>query len=187
MKRTIVLGGIVAALSVGTIRVDAGRAVPSGGSVEVAPRTAPEDDCTLGEVAPILNDGAGTTVERLRRSPRQLIERTLLAPGLRVEVAQGGCAHYGVQITFTDERKSAGRRPPDRLLSEALKLLTALKRRTESSAVNATVEILTAHQREAYEDGGVLQDREFPDVTVYVSMRDGENGRKVEVTYSLVL
>jgi hypothetical protein len=55
------------------------------------------DDCTLGRVEPILKESAGARVTRVRKEPRELVERMRMTERMTVEVVQGGCAHYGVQ------------------------------------------------------------------------------------------
>lgn len=188
VKRAIVLPCLIA---VTTVTVSRARGEPPSDSSPGAPipsPTSPDDECPLGEVLPLLTDSPGNQVERIRKGPRELVERTRLARGVTVEVAQGGCAHYGVRMSFTAERRTGvGRRPSDRLLADALEMLRALRPRTRSPVVTDTIAVLTAHEHDRYADGDVLQGRAYPDVTISVSARGVQDGRDVEVIYSFAL
>lgn len=148
----------------------------------LVPAQAP-DDCTLGEVKPIVRETREHKVERLSGGPRDLTERTQLRPGLSVTVVQGGCAHYGVKFVFAIERPQ----PQQPLLAEAAALLRALKPRLDSHVLAATLEVLDRHKSRPYQPGDVLQDRSYPDVTLYVDARADEGKRVVEISYSFVL
>lgn len=151
-------------------------------------QTSPkEQDCTLGEVRPVLKDSRSFKVERVQKGPREIIERARLDPTTRVEVLQGGCAHYGVQVRFIRELR--GNENGRNLVGEALELINALKPHTdpESLVFSAMSEMLAAHKDQPYARGDILQDAAHPDVTLDVSAETDKNTRVVLVTYSFVL
>ncbi len=143
-----------------------------------------DDDCTLNRVDAILEDSADFKVERKRQSERELTERARLSPTVTVEVMQGGCADYGVQVRVTTIG-SASRRQV--LLDEAFTFLKLLKPHTGSdSAISAIVEMIAARKGRPYQNGDVIQDSKHPDVTVDVTRQDGEVHELV-IVYSYAL
>lgn len=151
------------------------------------PASKPEDDCTLGEVSPLLEDSPANPVERFRNGPRELTERTRLNPQVRVDVVQGGCAHYGVRMLFMTRNTAPAEGRRERVLQDALRVLGLLKQRTTSPVIPDTMSVIAAHERESYKENDPLQAREHPDVTVYVSARETAEATTVEVLYSFVL
>jgi hypothetical protein len=139
----------------------------------------PQPECTLGEVKPLLRSVHSGDVKRIRNGPRDLTESTRLANGTPVQVSQGGCAHYGVKITFTLGQKAVD----DKLINEAFQLVSRLNKRTESYAIHDIVAILKKYRKDDYKSGDMLQDSAYPDVTLYVEREPSS----LVVTYSFVL
>ncbi len=135
-------------------------------------------DCTIDAPGPLLKGSPGVKIQRVRRSPRELVE-TIRLRDLTAAVTQGGCTHYGVKFVFT---APSGRRD---LISEAIVLTNRLKPHSDSHVVDDALAILAAADRQSYTAGEALQDRRYPDVTLYITARRGP-ARELELLYSFV-
>ena len=141
-------------------------------------------ECTVGKPEPIIAKRKDVFV--VRKGPAELVERLQLSPGIRAEIIQAGCAHYGLTMAFTLSVAKAGEEKAVTAV-EAIRLLRLLKPRMKRTGpVDEAITILRRHQNEL-EQGQPLQDPEFEMVTLYLkSARNGVR-RVVSVLYSSTL
>lgn len=152
---------------------------------QASSQSTDESICTLGEVRPVLKDSGKLKVERTRKSIREITERTRLNAATTVEVMQGGCAHYGVQIRFATSTTLRS----SKVVTDPLLLMKQLKSRTDprTSVFDTIAEILEAHKGEDYSTPKVLQDSAHQDVTVEVTASPSVDGQVIEISYSFAL
>lgn len=153
-------------------------------SLVCAGQAAPEE-CTTGEMRPIVKDPPGKKVLREKKDARDWSESFRLDASTAVKVMQGGCAHHGVQIEFEIAAQSAiqaGTR-----VSTALILLKKLAPHVETYVVADILRVLEKHKGKVMKPEDIIQDPDLPDVTITLEQQDVGKKRRITIGYSFAL
>lgn len=136
-----------------------------------------EQECTTGEMKPIFRVPNAKVVSA---KPRDLEESVKLKGGKHVSVKQGGCAHYGIQVSFVEKVKAD-------TVAAALKVLCELKTQTESpEAFDQMIKLIEKYGAET-QLGEAMQDKQFEMTTVYLDRKMEKGQQQITVTFSFAL
>jgi hypothetical protein len=135
------------------------------------------DQCTTGEMKPLFRVSNAKTVSA---KPREVEEIVKLKGGMKVSVKQGGCAHYGIQVSFTEKEKAD-------TVASALKVLRQLSPLAETNeAFDQMIQLIEKYGAKT-PLGEPMQDKQFEFTTVDVNREVNAGLQKITVTFSFAL
>jgi hypothetical protein len=128
--------------------------------------------------------GRAPSFEKL--GPLEALERLELDDGTAVTIRHFGCAHYGLEFTFSLPNSAAPQAGPDYWLERAATLLASLPVTPEDEQrITRTARLLEASADDTYTYGEPLQLSEIASVSVTVEVSPA--GTRLVVLYAVIL
>ena len=139
-------------------------------------------ECTVGDLTRLMKAEESSQVSR--PEPRTMVETVSVREKLysySVQVRQGGCAHYGVVISFYTAKDT----PPH---TAALRVIKTLKAKAARPDVFEQMRVLLQRHGAKTKLGEPIQDRDFEMATLYLeSVRHRKDQQHITVTLSIAL